>query len=350
MPTEHALVPGGSGSPLRRSRADVLGVLRAEDGPLGIREVATRTGLHQNTARFHLEALVDAGLAARNTENRGTPGRPRIAYRATAGGPSPQRRYRLLAEMLTSMVAAVVPEPSRSAEEAGREWGAYLTEQPAPYQRPSAADAIGKLTAVMAELGFAPAAEAAAGGTRYRLGLRHCPYREVALQHRDVICSLHLGLIRGTLARMRAPVTAESLEPFAEPGVCVAWLAEGEHGMRAAGLPRPDYGASRSSPARTAAWLRSRSLVAVSSVTGPCAASALIRFRACRGPGRVSSAVYRRRNSSNLAGSCWYQIRSSADGATSFAQSSRRTASSRNPRGHSRSTRTRAPSCGSGSS
>jgi hypothetical protein len=24
---------------------------------------------------------------------------------------------------------------------------------------------------------------------------------------------------------MRAPVTAERLEPFAEPGLCVAWLA-----------------------------------------------------------------------------------------------------------------------------
>ena len=206
-------------------RADVLGILRAEDGPLGIREVARRTGVHQNTARFHLEALVNAGLAARATDNRGTPGWPRIAYRATAGGPSRQRRYRLLDEMLTSMVAAVVPEPGRSAEEAGREWGAYLTEQPAPYERPSAADAIGKLTATMTELGFAPAAEAEAGGTRYRLRLRHCPYREVALRHQDIICALHLGLMRGTLARMRAPVTAESLEPFAEPGVCVAALS-----------------------------------------------------------------------------------------------------------------------------
>lgn len=222
-------------------RADVLGILRAEDGPLGIREVATRTGLHPNTARFHLEALVNAGLASRSAQNRGTPGRPRMGYRATAGGPSPQRRYQLLAEMLTSMVSAVMPEPGRSAEEAGREWGAYLTEQPAPFQRPSAADAIGKLTAIMADLGFAPTAEAEAGGTRYRFCLRHCPYREVALRHRDVICSLHLGLMRGTLARMRAPVTAESLEPFAEPGTCVATLS-------AAGLPSRQITGPRGAP------------------------------------------------------------------------------------------------------
>jgi predicted ArsR family transcriptional regulator len=223
---DQILAPEG-GSPLGRSRAEVLGMLRAEDGPLGVREVARQTGLHPNTARFHLEALVSAGLAARSTEDRGTPGRPRIAYRATADGPSGQRRYQLLAEMLTSMVAAVMPDPGRSAEEAGREWGAYLAEQPAPYQRHSAADAIGKFTAIMDDLGFAAAAEAQEDGTRYRLRLRHCPYREVALRHRDVICALHLGLMRGTLARMRAPVIAERLEPFAEPGLCLAWLAAG---------------------------------------------------------------------------------------------------------------------------
>jgi hypothetical protein len=49
--------------------------------------------------------------------------------------------------------------------------------------------------------------------------------------------------------------------------------------------------ASRSNPARTAAWLRSRSLVAVSSVTGLPAASARSRVSASRGPGCSSSAV-----------------------------------------------------------
>jgi predicted ArsR family transcriptional regulator len=241
---DQVLAPEDS-SPLGRSRAEVLGMLRAEGSPLGIREVASRTGLHPNTARFHLEALVHAGLATRSIPDRDRPGRPRIAYQATSSGPSGQRRYQLLAEMLTSMVAAVMPDPGGSAEEAGREWGAYLTEQPAPYARHSAGDAIAKLTAIMEDLGFAPKVTAEAGGTRYRLGLRHCPYREVALAHRDVICPLHLGLVRGTLARMRAPVTAERLEPFAEPGLCVTWLAAGEQpgpGQPAANQPAGDGG------------------------------------------------------------------------------------------------------------
>src|SRR6184192_1688503 len=108
-------------------------------------------------------------------------------------------------------------------------------------QRHSAAGARGKFTAIMDDLGFAAAAEAQADGRQYRLRLRHCPYREVALRHQDVICALHLGLMRGTLARMRAPVIAERLEAFAEPGVCVAWLSAGEQ----PGASQPGAGADQ---------------------------------------------------------------------------------------------------------
>src|SRR5436190_13972215 len=225
MDTEQLLAPE-DGSPLGRSRADVLDMLRAAGGPLGVREVAQRMELHPNTARFHLEALVEAGLAARETEGRETPGRPRIGYRAAADGPGGHRRYRLLAEMLTSLIAGTMPEPGGAAEAAGREWGAYLTEQPPPYQRLTAEEAIAKLTVIMEELGFSPQAETGPGGGQYRLCLRQCPFREVAQHHQDVICALHLGLMRGALAQMRAPVTAGRLDPFVEPSLCVASLTE----------------------------------------------------------------------------------------------------------------------------
>jgi predicted ArsR family transcriptional regulator len=239
MDTEQLLAPEDT-SPLRRSRAGVLDMLRAADRPLGVREVAQRMELHPNTARFHLEALAEAGLAVRETEDRQTPGRPRIGYRAVADGPAGRRRYRLLAEMLTSLIAGTMPEPGRAAEEAGREWGAFLTEQPPPFRRPAGEEAVAKLAAMMEELGFAPHAEAGDGGGHYRLCLRQCPFREVAEHHQDVICSLHLGLMRGALARMRAPITADRLEPFVEPSLCVARLTArddpGERPSAAAGL------------------------------------------------------------------------------------------------------------------
>lgn len=227
MDAERLLVPEAreEGRSRGGSRAAILDMLRAADDPLGIREIARRTGLHQNTARFHLEALVASGLAARAAEDRETPGRPRIGYRAVAGDPGGRRQYRLLSVMLASLIAGTMPEPAAAAEAAGREWGAYLAEKPPPFQRLSAEEAVAKLTGIMRELGFEPHAVAGAGtGGQYLLQLRQCPFLEVARQHRDVICALHLGLMQGAFDLMRAPVTADRLEPFGEPGLCVARL------------------------------------------------------------------------------------------------------------------------------
>jgi predicted ArsR family transcriptional regulator len=219
-----ALLAPDAGAPLGQSRAHVLDLLRAAGSPAGVRDIADQAGLHPNTARFHLDALVDAGLAARAPKERTTPGRPSMAYRAVAGGETlGRRRYRLLAEMLTSLIAGMLPKPGEAAGEAGREWGRYLTEPPPPYQRLDAGEAVERLTATMAEIGFAP--EAVTDGTQYQLRLRQCPFREVAENHQDVVCQLHLGLMQGALAQMRAPVTADRLQPFAEPSLCIAYLA-----------------------------------------------------------------------------------------------------------------------------
>ncbi len=89
---------------------------RVDIGPLGVQDIATRTGLHPNTARFHLDGLVDDGYAERATEDRDQPGRPRAVYRAVAGHAAAGRRsYRLLAEILTTLVADRVPQPERLA-------------------------------------------------------------------------------------------------------------------------------------------------------------------------------------------------------------------------------------------
>ncbi len=127
-----ALLAPDATSPPGHSR--VL-VLRAAGAPLGVHEVADRTGLHPNTARFHLDGLVEAGLATRERQARATPGRPGMAYRAAGdGGPAGERRYRLLAEMLTTLITGMMPDPGKAAMEAGRELGClpHRTVTPLP--------------------------------------------------------------------------------------------------------------------------------------------------------------------------------------------------------------------------
>jgi predicted ArsR family transcriptional regulator len=220
--SEHTVADTSSPA-LGESRARVLDLLRVAGGPLSVQEVAARSGLHVNTARFHLDGLVDAGLAERAIEGRGQPGRPRAMYQADAAGDQVGRRsYQLLAQMLTSLVADVVPRTEHAAVEAGRAWGGYLAERPAPSQRVDAADGIRRLSAVLASAGFAPGVVADLADPV--IPLRHCPFREIAREHPEVVCSLHLGLMQGVLTEVRAPVVADRLDPFVEPSLCLAHL------------------------------------------------------------------------------------------------------------------------------
>jgi predicted ArsR family transcriptional regulator len=138
------------------------------------------------------------------------------------GDSARQHNYRLLAEMLTGLIAGLLPQPGPAAIEAGERWGRYLAPRPAPLHSVDANDGIRRLTAVLSDVGFAP--EAVSDLPAPVIGLRHCPFLDIAVQHPELVCSLHLGLIRGVLSEVRAPLTAERLESFVEPSLCLAHL------------------------------------------------------------------------------------------------------------------------------
>ena len=204
-------------------RAEVLGALRRADRPCSAAETAAATGLHLNTARFHLDALVADGLAERKAEPRDVPGRPRILY--TAGGQIPgPRSYKLLAEMLTGLVASLADAGTVSVD-AGKAWGRHLVERAAPSEQVDAAEAIARLSRVLEAIGFQPqVGPTAEKETEVRL--RHCPFREVAERHTDVVCAVHLGLMQGALEELHAPIQATSLEPLIAPDLCIARLRQ----------------------------------------------------------------------------------------------------------------------------
>ncbi len=207
-------------------RDEVLGLLRAADQALSAADVAKVTGLHVNTARFHLDGLVEDGLAERMSELREQPGRPRILY--TAEGPVPgPRSYALLAEVLTGLVASL-KDAGPVAVSAGQAWGRHLVERVAPSERVDEGEAIARLTRVLDAIGFEPEARKTRKGAEVRL--RHCPFREVAEKHTDVVCAIHLGLMQGALQELQAPVAATALEPFVTPNMCVAQLRSAKAG------------------------------------------------------------------------------------------------------------------------
>lgn len=213
-----------NGAPEHPRRQQVAELLRESGKPVSVTEVAERLGIHANTARFHLDALVAEGTADRQTDEPSGPGRPRTVYRAHPGmDRSGVRSYRLLAQILLSHLADSGPEAAEAARRAGHTWGRYLAEPPPPGLRLTAEEATARLTALLDDLGFAPerAPDPTAPET---IRLRHCPFLELAEQYGSIVCPVHLGLMQGALAELRAPVAASALEPFAEPSVCLAHL------------------------------------------------------------------------------------------------------------------------------
>lgn len=195
-----------------------------DEGPLEVKALATQIGLHPNTVREHLSVLTAAGLVTRRPEARTRPGRPRMLYEAA---PSERRSpesegYRFLAEVLAGYMAATLADPAAAAEEAGRTWGHSLVERPAPYEELDLADVVGRILATLAELGFAP--EQDRDGRRIVIRLSDCPFRELAAHRGTVVCSVHLGILRGMAEELGNSVSVEDLHPFVEPSLCTATL------------------------------------------------------------------------------------------------------------------------------
>lgn len=213
---------------MNERRERVLGAVhRATDGVAGVPEVAEHLGVHPNTARFHLEALVSDGVLERVPGPPTGRGRPRVGYRARPGSARGDvRRYRLLAEILLGQLSATSDDPPATATAVGRSWGAHLVPRRAPSSEViTREEATTRLITMLDELDFAPEPVSQGLAPPDRLRLRHCPFLELAEPHRDLVCPLHLGLMQGALKELQAPVTITSLEPFAEPSACLAHLA-----------------------------------------------------------------------------------------------------------------------------
>lgn len=203
-------------------RRDVLRVLKAAADPMSIAAIADELGVHPNTVRFHLDTLVSDGRVEHVEPERKRPGRPPLMFRALRQmDPEGPRHYQVLAEILATSIADG-RDPRAKALAAGRAWGRKL-KPPVPHGKKLAAkQSIDRLVGVLGEFGFAP--ERRKSGGEQQIGLRHCPFLELAEIRSDVVCPIHLGLMQGVLESSAAPVAVDRLDAFVEPDLCLAHL------------------------------------------------------------------------------------------------------------------------------
>lgn len=205
------------GRPLSASRAGVLETLQEATEPATLARLTAATGLHTNTLREHLDALVARGLVRRFPAPPSGRGRPAWLYEATQPDvDSAGSEYAGLAATLAAHISRTSRDPRADAVAAGNAWGHDLARKTGRPDSPGAVAARRQVVDLLDGIGFAPETDDRATVAR----LTRCPLLETAREFPDVVCGVHLGIVRGALDEYGADSTRTDLEPFAEPGAC----------------------------------------------------------------------------------------------------------------------------------
>lgn len=200
------------------SRDRVLETLRSADEPLRLTDVCDRVGLSANAVRRHLGRLADDGLARIDHEPPRGPGRPAALYSAVPGRPEDGDAFRTLAGLLGRALSALGDQGATSA--AGRDWARRVVEERerAGHARPH--DALEVVVDLFADGGFGPRLVDSGGVVE----LHRCPFITLAVEQPEVVCAVHLGLVRGVLDEYDDPRTAHLLPVLDGSGPCVLRL------------------------------------------------------------------------------------------------------------------------------
>ena len=200
------------------SRDRVLDLLRDPGSPVGVRELCEQTGLSAHAIRFRPRALQRAGgvLSAKSGVRKRS-GRPPVLYQALRpAGVDPAATYRILTGLLAAEHSR--SSPVGSPARAGREWARGMVSDVHSGVDPADLTAVG--LSALREAGFEPAADVGS----QTVALYRCPFGELAAEHPDVVCGMHLGLLTGLLEQIGASTAVRLVPVMDGSGPCLVWL------------------------------------------------------------------------------------------------------------------------------
>jgi len=217
-------------SPSRQAIMALLDAGRGQEGHgLSAAEVGAALDLHVTTARFHLERLVAAGVLE-SVHRRGSVGRPRKIYvdaRAPRPGLAGDGAFHAFTELLTRAWSDAADGSPGDPESAGERWVRARSENPPPPAAVTAGAWLGKVgmaVDLLDEWGYQPELRTSDGGSTVELTLSDCPFLTMARAHPEVVCGIHRGLIRGTMAAVGEDGVEVELRPFVTDRTCSARL------------------------------------------------------------------------------------------------------------------------------
>jgi len=197
--------PAGYSAISSYSRVEILHLIQ-ERPQRTIAELVEATKLHANTVREHLQRLILDGYIVAETEHRTTRGRPRVLYSAADGdeawSPVQQRKVREAAHR-GDLMRRVLP-----------------SELP-PELTTEALHQVDALVENLVDAGFDPIVDE----SELTIDLTPCAHAEVQAGHRQVLCSVHLGLMQGVIAQAGGPLTVDGMRSSCDPRECIVQLS-----------------------------------------------------------------------------------------------------------------------------
>lgn len=197
----------------------ILSLLRRKKTPVRVQAMANELGLHENTVREHLDGLVLSHHARRISIPSIGRGRPSYGYeplRDFISQVEPEaREYAALAMVLAKQLVLTRGNTKAAAVSAGEEWAKVFQESETvtPLRPPQVRQ---RVLAILAALGFSPHPQR----MKKLIRLETCPLLALAREEPSVVCSVHLGLIRGLVTQSGMKASEVNLTPFADRGSC----------------------------------------------------------------------------------------------------------------------------------
>lgn len=244
----------------------VLEVVEGAGQPISSAEVAKTLKLHPNTAREHLDALLNAGLVTTVPMRTGKRGRPTLLYSVTTLDPNQILSTYLDVITATAISLAEGSDGVAQAIAVGKNWAGLTPQRPeagseganavaatsatsadAPNGAATASDAVTAEPSSLSEMGANAAAEAnmtqrlenaiaqlrpiftvmgfSPELAKNKLVLRSCPFAKGGWPH-PLVCIIHEAYIAELLTRSSGVRVVSSAELKLHPQLASAWLVE----------------------------------------------------------------------------------------------------------------------------
>ena len=224
----------------------VLEVVEGAGQPISSAEVAKTLKLHPNTAREHLDALLNAGLVTTLPMRTGKRGRPTLLYSVTTLDPNQILSTYLDVITATAISLAEGSDGVAQAIAVGKNWAGLTCPQPAQtgFQGTSGAvapsavssaeaaspadeanmtqrleNAIAQLRPIFTVMGFAPEL------AKNKLVLHSCPFAKGGWPH-PLVCIIHEAYIAELLTRSSGVRVVSSAELKLHPQLASTCVVE----------------------------------------------------------------------------------------------------------------------------